>query len=131
SNLTETAPETEHTSLAAANSNTANLMTVDVNALTSSISLAVTEAVQGAFEKIPQTQPTGVEAVVDEEVSLLTERRYCAGCRFDHVCFKCGTKHPASRCSATQQHRLPFSKEGPVATNSTQQSGHSRKGGQA
>ena len=35
--LAETAPETEHTSLAAANSNTANLMTVDVNALTSSI----------------------------------------------------------------------------------------------
>ena len=55
-------------------------MTEDVNALTSSISLAVTEAVQRAFEKIPQTQvdkcqdkPTGVEAVVDEEVSLLTE----------------------------------------------------------
>ena len=57
--------------------------------------------------------------------------RYCAGCRFDHVCFKCGAKHPASQCSASQQHRLPFSKEGPVATNSTQQSGHSRKGGQA
>ncbi|CAH3188492.1 unnamed protein product, partial [Porites lobata] len=80
SDLTETAPETEHTRLAATNSNTANLMTVDVNALTSSISLAVTEAVQRAFEKIPQTQvekcqhkPTGVEAVVDEEVSLLIE----------------------------------------------------------
>ena len=57
--------------------------------------------------------------------------RYCAGYRFDHVCFICGVKHPASQCSATQQHRLPFSKEGPVATNSTQQSGHSRKGGQA
>ena len=80
SDLTETAPETEHTSLAAANSNTANLMAVDVNALTLSISLAVTEAVQRAFEKFPQKQvdkcqqkPTGVEAVVDEEVSLLTE----------------------------------------------------------
>ena len=80
SDLTETAPETEHTSLATTNSHTANLMTVYLNALTSSISLAVTEAVQGAFEKIPQTQvdecqhkPTGVEAVVDEEVSLLTE----------------------------------------------------------
>ena len=55
-------------------------MTEDVNALTSSVSLAVTEAVQRAFEKIPQKQvdkcqhkPTGVEAVVDEEVSLLTE----------------------------------------------------------
>ena len=42
-------------------------MTEDVNALTSSISLAVTEAVQRAFEKIPQKQvdkcqhkPTGV-----------------------------------------------------------------------
>ena len=55
-------------------------MTVDVNALTSSISLAVTEAVQRAFEKIPQKQvdkcqhkSTGVDAVVDEEVSLLIE----------------------------------------------------------
>ena len=55
-------------------------MTVDVNALTSSISLVVTEAVQRAFEKIPQKQVhkcqhkfTGVDAVVDEEVSLLIE----------------------------------------------------------
>ena len=52
---------------------------MDVYASTSSISLAVTEAVQGALEKIPQQQvdkcqdkPTG-EAVVDEEVSLPTE----------------------------------------------------------
>ena len=71
SDLTETVPETEHVSY---------LITEDVNALTSSISLAVTEAVQRAFEKFPQKQvdkcqqkPTGVEAVVDEEVSLLTE----------------------------------------------------------
>ena len=56
-------------------------MTVDVNALTSSISLAFTEAIQRAFEKIPQKQvakcqhkSTGVDAVVDEEeVSLLIE----------------------------------------------------------
>ena len=48
--------------------------------LTSSISLAVTKAVQRTFEKIPKKQvdkcphkPTGIEAVVDEEVSLLTE----------------------------------------------------------
>ena len=51
-----------------------------MNALIWSISLAVTEAVQRAFEKIPQKQvdkcqhkPTGVETVVDEEVPLLTE----------------------------------------------------------
>ena len=88
SDLTETAPETKHASLAAANSNTANLMTVDVNVLTSSIFLAVTEAVQRAFEKIPQTQvdksqdkPTGVEALVDEEVSLLTQAVFVT--RFD------------------------------------------------
>ena len=74
------ASQEEHTSLAVANSNTANLMTVDVNALTSSISLAFTEAVQRAFEKIPQKQvdkcqhkSTGVDAVVDEEVSLPIE----------------------------------------------------------
>ena len=58
SDLAETATETEHTSLAAANSNTANLMTVDVNALTSSISLAVTEAVQRAFETVSYTHLT-------------------------------------------------------------------------
>ena len=74
------ASQEEHTSLAVANSSTANLMTVDVNALTSSISLVVTEAVQRASEKIPQKQvdkcqhkSTGVDAVVDEEVSLLIE----------------------------------------------------------
>ena len=58
SDLAEMAPETELTSLAAANSNTANLMTVDVNTLTSSISHAVTEAVQRAFERIPKRKLT-------------------------------------------------------------------------
>lgn len=35
--------------------------------------------------------------------------RYCAGCRFEHICFKCGSKHPASQCSVTQQHSAPLS----------------------
>ena len=56
---------------------------------------------------------------------------YCSGCRFDHVCFKCGAKHSASQCCATKQHRATLSKDGPVVTNSTQQSGHFRKDRQA
>ena len=55
--------------------------------------------------------------------------RYCTGCRFDHVCFKCGAQHPTNQRSTTQQHRATFSKEGPIATNSTQQSDHYCNGG--
>ena len=58
--------------------------------------------------------------------------RYCSGCRFEHVCFKCGSKHPASQCSANQhQQRSALPKNGAVTSNSTQQAGHARKGGQA
>ena len=57
--------------------------------------------------------------------------RYCSGCRFEHICFKCGSKHPASQCSATQQQRAALPHKGPVAANSSQQPSHPRKGGQA
>ena len=57
--------------------------------------------------------------------------RYCSGCRFEHICFKCGSKHPASQCSATQPQRAAFPNKGPAAANSAQQASHPRKGGQA
>ena len=58
--------------------------------------------------------------------------RYCPGCRFEHVCFKCGSKHPASQCSANQQQqRSALPKNGAVTSASTQHAGHARKGGQA
>ena len=25
--------------------------------------------------------------------------KYCGGCKFEHICFKCGAKYPASQCS--------------------------------
>ena len=57
--------------------------------------------------------------------------RYCSGCRFEHVCYKCGAKHPASQFSAGNQQRAALPRNGPIATNSTQQTGNTRKGGQA
>ena len=57
--------------------------------------------------------------------------RYCSGCRFEHVCFKCGSKHPASQCTATQQQHAAFPNKGPAAANSAEQASHRRKGGQA
>ena len=54
--------------------------------------------------------------------------RYCSGCRFEHVCFKCGSKDPASQCSANQhQQRSALPKNGAVTSNSTQQAGHAFK----
>ena len=55
--------------------------------------------------------------------------KVCNGCRFDHVCFKCGSPHPATQCSSGQQH-----KGNPIKTGSTiaaPQAGHTRKGGSA
>ena len=31
--------------------------------------------------------------------------RFFGGCKFEHVCFKCGAKHPASQCSTVNQQR--------------------------
>ena len=33
--------------------------------------------------------------------------RFCGGCRYDHVCFKCGSPHPASQCSSPSSQRAP------------------------
>ena len=52
--------------------------------------------------------------------------KVCSGCRFDHICFKCGSPHPATQCSSGQQH-----KRTPVRTRSTiaaPQAGNTRKG---
>ena len=54
--------------------------------------------------------------------------KYCGGCKFEHLCFKCGAKHPASQCSAVNQQRAALPKNG---SSLTQSAGHARKGGQA
>ena len=54
--------------------------------------------------------------------------KYCGGCKFEHVCFKCGAKHPASQCSAVNQQRAAPPKSG---SSVAQPTGHARKGGQA
>ena len=61
--------------------------------------------------------------------------KHCQGCQFEHVCYKCGAKHPAIQCSVQtpQQRSGGFKPKG----NSTQVSGPSqsasnpRKGGTA
>ena len=59
--------------------------------------------------------------------------RQCRGCQYEHVCFKCGAKHPASQCqvSSTHHQRSNFGKSGPSANtqNVAQPTGHARKGG--
>ena len=61
--------------------------------------------------------------------------RFCGGCRFDYVCFKCGSPHPASQCSSPNSQRAPSAQPGAKQSNQarppTQQPGHPRKGGQA
>ncbi|XP_068725205.1 uncharacterized protein [Montipora capricornis] len=61
--------------------------------------------------------------------------KHCQGCQFEHVCYKCGAKHPAIQCSVQtpQQRYSGFKPKG----NSTQVSGPSqpasnpRKNGQS
>ena len=50
--------------------------------------------------------------------------RFCGGgCKFDHKCYKCGAKHPATRCNAEGQKRaiaqspLPASPQNSAAPN--------------
>ena len=54
--------------------------------------------------------------------------KYCGGCKFAHICFQCGAKHPVSQCSAVNQQRAALPKNG---SSLTQPAGHARKGGQA
>ena len=50
--------------------------------------------------------------------------RFCGGCKFEHVCFKCS----ASQCSTVNQQRAAPPKN---SSNLAQPAGHARKGGQA
>ena len=54
--------------------------------------------------------------------------KYCGGYKFEHICFKCGAKHPASQCSVVNHQRAALLKTG---SNLTQSVGHARKGGPA
>ena len=50
--------------------------------------------------------------------------KHCQGCQFEHVCYKCGAKHPAIQCSVqTSQQRSSGAKP---KGNSTQVSGPSQ-----
>ena len=53
----------------------------------------------------------------------------CNGCRFEHICYKCGSKHPATQCPAINQQRAILPKTGSTTTakNLSQQAGHTRK----
>ncbi len=58
--------------------------------------------------------------------------KYCKGCQYEHVCFKCNARHPASQCQVSATHQRPNGgKQGsPVATSGVgQQTSHARKGG--
>ena len=61
--------------------------------------------------------------------------RFCGGCRFAHVCFKCGAPHPASQCAQSASPRptpvQPGNKQSPPAHPPAHQSGNPRKAGQA
>ena len=54
--------------------------------------------------------------------------KYCVGYKFEHICFKCGAKHPASQCSVVNHQRAALPKTG---SNLTQSVGHVRKYGPA
>ena len=55
--------------------------------------------------------------------------RLCNGCGFDHICFKCGSPHPATQCSSSQQHKGNAIKVS--STIPAPQAGNTRKGGSA
>ena len=58
--------------------------------------------------------------------------KHCSGCQYDHSCFKCGAKHPGSRCTiqANSPHFGGKGKGGPTqALGSTQFPGYPGKSG--
>ena len=60
--------------------------------------------------------------------------RFCGGCRFPHLCFKCGSPHPASQCAHSAFPRPPVqpdNKQSPSAHPLAHQSDNPRKGGKA
>ena len=54
--------------------------------------------------------------------------RFCGGCKFEHICFKCGVKHPASQCATVNQQRAAPPKN---TSSLAQPAGNACKGGQA
>ncbi|XP_078355087.1 uncharacterized protein LOC144639681, partial [Oculina patagonica] len=54
--------------------------------------------------------------------------KVCNGCRFEHVCFKCGSKHPATQCALSQQKGSPVKAN---ISNIAPQASNTRKGGSA
>ena len=60
--------------------------------------------------------------------------KHCSGCKFEHVCFKCGGKHPGGQCSASApKSGFPFSSKGKrdSTSGSPQQASHASKSGSA
>ena len=55
--------------------------------------------------------------------------KHCSGCQFEHVCYKCGEKHPGGQCSApSTKSRGPKGKrDSPQPAGSAQQTGHTGK----
>ena len=59
--------------------------------------------------------------------------KHCSGCQYEHVCYKCGEKHPGGQCSALST-KSRFATNGPKgkrdspqAAGSAQQTGHTSK----
>ena len=62
--------------------------------------------------------------------------KHCAGCQFEHLCFRCGGKHPGGQCSAPYTktrflHGPKGKQDGSQASGSAQQSSHANKSGLA
>ena len=58
--------------------------------------------------------------------------KQCRGRQYEHVCFKCNAKHPASQCQVSSTHQRPnVGKSGSQLTNPSvgQPASHARKGG--
>ena len=63
--------------------------------------------------------------------------KQCSGCQFDHICYKCGAKHPGSQCSIhpTQNRPGGFGSKskgaGSQISSAQQPASHTSKGGSA
>ena len=58
--------------------------------------------------------------------------KQCRGCQYEHVCFKCKAKHPASQCQVSSTHQRPnVGKSGSQLTTPSvgQPASHARKSG--
>jgi len=53
--------------------------------------------------------------------------RYCKGCQYEHVCFKCGGKHPGSQCSNTSAQHATRTRGGASIAPPTGNPGTSKK----